>query len=478
MRGKSLWRFALILFFLWSGCSKEDNYSDVDGLVPTIELGTENIKTEAGRGFVITAKVADSDGLKSIHLLNQDIYLDKTIDLTKDSTIFEYDLNYLFTTQRSLEGDSFPVSIEVTDLGGRSTSATILVTMDGDFVSPVFTISPDDEVTVLLKAETRLNVKFTVEDDKALDRVSIAIPEIDYTREVTTFSNSGKTLDFNESITLPSELASYNLSIVATDRGGLETTKSSLINVSEMPDFPKMYLVDVDDPAKLNSDLFGVPVLIEHTGEYTYKARYYSEAAGTEIRFAPQKTDFSPICFGKDPENMDLLTDDPNVSLPISLPERGYYQIDFNVKTGVYSFNTYVPTDTPVAIGSDMYLDSSRPAEGTIPLQIGLVGSGIPGAGNWNTAEPLVLTQDSENPYLFSVEMDLEAGAELGFIIQTKHSWGWWPEPYWRWDRANDPEANISNGGENPGTWTVSRSGRYMFKFDSHLKRSKFYPID
>ena len=95
MRGKSLWRFALILFFLWSGCSKEDNYSDVDGLVPTIELGTENIKTEAGRGFVITAKVADSDGLKSIHLLNQDIYLDKTIDLTKDSTIFEYDLNYL-----------------------------------------------------------------------------------------------------------------------------------------------------------------------------------------------------------------------------------------------------------------------------------------------------------------------------------------------------------------------------------------------
>ena len=155
MRGKSLWRFALILFFLWSGCSKEDNYSDVDGLVPTIELGTENIKTEAGRGFVITAKVADSDGLKSIHLLNQDIYLDKTIDLTKDSTIFEYDLNYLFTTQRSLEGDSFPVSIEVTDLGGRSTSATILVTMDGDFVSPVFTISPDDEVTVLLKAETR-----------------------------------------------------------------------------------------------------------------------------------------------------------------------------------------------------------------------------------------------------------------------------------------------------------------------------------
>jgi hypothetical protein len=450
----------------------------VDGLAPVIELGSENIKTEPGREFVITAKIADKDGLKSIRLLNENIYLDKTIDLTRDSTIFSYNLNYKFTTQRSLEGDSFPVNVEVTDLGGRSTVATIQVTMDGDFVSPVFTISPDNELTVLLKAETRLNVKFTVEDDKALSMVSIVIPEINYTREVTTFTNDERTLDFNEAISLPSELASYQLTITATDKGGLETTKNSVITVSEMPDFPKMYLVDVDAPEKLNSDLFGLPMLIEHTGEFTYKARYYSEAAGTEIRFVPQKTDFSPICFGKDPENTNLLTDDPNVSLPIVLSAKGYYQIEFNVKTGAYNVSTYTPTDTPVAIGSDMYLDSTRPEEGTIPLQIGLVGSGIPGAGNWSPAEPLILAQDSENPYLFSVEMDLEAGDELGFIIQTQHSWGWWPEPYWRWDRADDPEANVANGGENPGSWKVSKTGRYVFKFDSHLKRSKFYPID
>ena len=478
MRSKNLWRFLLILFFLWSGCSDDDDYSDVDGLAPIITLETENIKTEPGREFVITANVADQDGLKSIRLSNQDIFLDKTIDLTKDSTILNYNLNYKFTTQPTLEGDSFPVDIAVTDLGGRSATARILVTMDGDFVNPVFTISPDDEVTVLLKTETRLNVKFTVTDDKALGQVFIEIPEISYTREVNEFTNSGKTLDFNEAITLPSELAAYHLSITAIDKSGLETTKSSLITVSEMPDFPKMYLVDVDDPAKLNSDLFGIPMLIEHTGEFTYQAHYYSEAAGTEIRFAPQKTDFSPICFGIDPENTELLTDDPNVSLPIVLPAKGYYEIDFNVKTGTYAFRAYTPTDVPVAIGSDMYLDATHPEEGTIPLQIGLVGNGVPGAGNWDPASPLILTQDSENPYLFSVEMDLEAGDELGFIIQTKHSWGWWPEPYWRWDRADDPEANVANGGENPGNWTVSQTGRYIFKFDTHLKRAKFYPID
>lgn len=478
MKVKSLWRLSLLLFFFWGGCSDDEHYSDVDGLAPTVELATANIKTEPGREFVISATIVDRDGIKSIHLVNQDIYLDKTIDLTKDSLVTEYDLSYKFTTKSSLEGDSFPITVEVTDLGGRVTTTSVLVTMDGDFVNPTFLVSPDSEMTVLLKTETRLNVKFTVQDDKALDVVSVEIPEINYSREVSEFTNSGKTLDFNEPISLPSTLASYNLTITATDKAGLETTKTSLITVSEMPDFPKMYLIDVADASKLNSDIFGIPMLIQHTGEFSYQARYYSEAAGTEIRFAPQKTDFSPICFGKDPANTDVLTDDPNVSLPIVLPAKGYYQINFNVKTGVYSVATYTPTDTPIAIGSDMYLDGSRPGEGSIPLQIGLVGSGIPGAGSWNTAQPLILTQSSENPYLFSVEMTLTAGAQLGFIIQTQHSWGWWPEPYWRWDRANDPESNVANGGENPGTWTASKAGRYLFKFDSHLKRSKFYPID
>ena len=70
-----------------------------------------------------------------------------------------------------------------------------------------------------------------------------------------------------------------------------------------MPDFPKMYLADVATVEELNSDIFGVPMVINHTGEYQYRARYYNKAAGTEIFFLPQKTDFTPICFGLDPED-------------------------------------------------------------------------------------------------------------------------------------------------------------------------------
>lgn len=460
MKTKKYLSLLLVLLFFLSGCSDDDKFTDVDGLPPTIVLGSSNIKTEPGRAFIIKAKVEDKDGLQSINLRNATFHLDKTIDLTlADSVTYLFDLNYEFETHKDLEGDSFNLDITVTDLGGRSVKETVLVTMDGDFTNPVFTIAPDAAVTVLLKTETRLNVKFTVEDDKALDLVTIKIPELNYTKEITTFTNSGKTLEFNDPIALPSIVASYNLSILAQDKSGLQTEKNSVITVSEMPDFSKMYLIDVTNASQLNSDIFGIPMLIEHTGAYTYRARYYSEAAGTEVRFAPQKTDFSPICFGKDPVNGAVLTDDPNVSLPIILPAKGYYEIIFNVKTGVYSVSSLTVS----------------PAVET--YNIGLVGSGVPGIDTtWDSRYGLKLKQDTENKYLYYAEMSLVANSEIEFIIQTLGES--WPQPFWRWDRGEDPEINIANGGENPAKWKVKTSGKYMFKFDSYLKRSKFYPIN
>ena len=55
------------------------------------------------------------------------------------------------------------------------------------------------------------------------------------------------------------------------DNLGNVTSTNSVINVSELPDFQKMYLADVETAAELTSDLYGVPMLIERTGEYQYK---------------------------------------------------------------------------------------------------------------------------------------------------------------------------------------------------------------
>jgi hypothetical protein len=463
----------LLSLFLLSSCEKDDDFIDVDGLPPGLITETEKIATEPGREFIIKAKITDNDGIRSVNLKNSDFHLNKTIDLTLDGIIHEYDLNYKFKVPADIKGDQFPLEITVTDLGGRTSTSTVIVSMDGDFDAPVFTVSPDQEITVLLKPSTRLNVKFNVEDNKALDVVKVSIPELNYEKEVRV---EGKSLSFIEGINLPAAVAAYTLQLKATDKAGLSTEKQSIIRVSEMPDFPKMYLSDVDDAALLNSDVFGRPMLIERTAPFTYRARYYAEKAGVELRFLPQKTDFAPIAFGIDPENSKVLTDDPEISKPIVLGSKGYYEITFNVKSGEYHVGTYTPADKPLAIGTPMLLDPTRPGEGSIPLQIGLVGAGLPDAGNWNPAEPLILTQDSENKFLFTAEMNLTAGTVVEFIISAQHSWGWWPEPFWRWDRSNDPESNVSNGGENPGKWTIKTSGRYVFKFDTHLKRSQFFP--
>lgn len=475
--GAMLWAFSTLLVSM--GCSDDSNdFKDVDGQVPSVSLTTTHVQTEAGREFTIKGTVEDKDGIRSIRLQNSDLELDKTIDLVTlyEELLYTYELSYKFKTPKTLTGDSFSLLITVTDVGGRTVESTVLVTMDGDFTIPVFTAVPDAAITVLIKENTKLNLRFTVEDDKALDYVEVDIPELKFNRKVEV---TGKTLSFSEFIDLPSEAATYNLTITAVDKFQLETVKKSVITVSDMPDFPKMYLSDIKEVSQLNSDLFGIPMLIERTEAYTYKARYYSEAAGTEIYFIPQKTDFSPICFGINPDDKTLLTDEPELSLPIILENIGYYEIDFNVKTGEYSVIPYVLTDEPVKIGSDVYLDSSRPGEGTMKLQLCLAGTGFPDYESWSTSNGVPLTLSSTNPYLFSAEVRLVAGETVEFTISARHDWGWWPEPYWRFsgDENTAWDKNVKNGGSNPKI-TVTTSGMYMFKFDTHLLRSKLYPIN
>ncbi len=484
MKTKKCISLLLILLFLLNGCSDDDGYSDVDGLPPTIVMGSSNIKTEPGREITIKAKVEDKDGLRSINLKNAAFNLDKTIDLTLDSIVYSFDLNYKYKIVKGLEGDNFQLDVTATDRGGRTTTETVLVTMDGDFTNPVFTVSPDAAISVLLKTETRLNVKFTAEDDKALDLVTINIPEINYSREITTFTNSGKTLEFNDPITLPSAVATYNLTLKAVDKAGLETSKTSVITVSEMPDFPKMYLADVATVAELNSDVFGVPMRIERTAAYEYKANYYCQKAGTEIFFLPQKSDFTPICFGIDPADNTKLTDDPDIAEPIVLTQANvYYEITFNVKTAIYKVKTYAIADA---------IDPVPHKFGSISLDTW--GDG----GSWlqefyfgymtsNPREVSRFTQDATNPHLYYLAnpLSLEAGQKMNFVFHNWHSDGWWNYCSWRVDNSDEPEIfnyygdyknpawTKPNGADNWAKPTVKQTGSYKLYFDAHLGRAK-----
>ena len=272
---------ALLSLALWTtGCSDDDGYPDVDGQSPTMTLATEHIESGAGHRFTIEGTLADKDGIASVSLQCADLHLNKTIDLIEiyGAPQETYDLSYYFDISRDEIGERFTVKVTVTDVGGRSVSQDVLVTMDGDFAAPAFTVAPDAAVTVLIKNETKFNLNFTVTDDRILDYVIINIPGIEGFDNRRLDANGKSSLSFAEKIILPNEVQSYNLTMLAVDAKGNETTATSVISVSEMPDFPKMYLADVKTVAELNSDVFGVPMLINHTGEFQYRARYYNKA--------------------------------------------------------------------------------------------------------------------------------------------------------------------------------------------------------
>ena len=489
-----------------TGCSDENGYADVDGESPVAVLKTDHIQSGAGHDFTIEGTLTDADGISAIKLQCADLYLNKTIDLIEiyGEPQTSYDLSYKFSISRDEVGEQFTVKVTVVDVGGRETSQDVLITMDGDFENPVFSLAPDKAITVLMKADRnpQYTLNFTVTDDRKLDYTTIEIPELTGFETRTVSAEGQSSLTFKEVIVFPNVSQVYTINLAAYDAVGNSVTTTCSLTVSEMPDFEKMYLADVATDEELNSDVFGVPMVINHTGEYQYKARYYNKAAGTEIFFLPQKTSFTPICFGLDPEDSNKLTDDPELAKPIVLDTPNvYYEIDINVKQSTYSIKTYSVTEATDPINYEYGQLCDMPRNEGEPQFNFYIGWGD---SPQNAGEHLFV-QDANNPHLFyypatGSTWSLQSGEEMNFIISNYHPNGYWDQVEWRCDNSTDIEkfgyfskANNVNPnweGTNHQWWdgssvqdnwmkpVVTNGGNYRFEFDAHLGRGKIVPAN
>lgn len=489
-----------------TGCSDENGYADVDGESPIAVLKTDHIQSGAGHDFTIEGTLTDADGISVIKLECADLYLNKTIDLIEiyGEPQTSYDLSYKFSISRDEVGEQFTVKVTVVDVGGRETSQDVLITMDGDFENPVFSLAPDKAITVLMKADRnpQYTLNFTVTDDRKLDYATIEIPELTGFETRTVSAEGQSSLTFKEVIVFPNVSQVYTINLAAYDAVGNSVTTTCSLTVSEMPDFEKMYLADVATDEELNSDVFGVPMVINHTGEYQYKARYYNKAAGTEIFFLPQKTSFTPICFGLDPEDSNKLTDDPELAKPIVLDTPNvYYEIDINVKQSTYSIKTYSVTEATDPINYEYGQLCDMPRNEGEPQFNFYIGWGD---SPQNAGEHLFV-QDANNPHLFyypatGTTWSLQSGEEMNFIISNYHPNGYWDQVEWRCDNSTDIEkfgyfskANNVNPnweGTNRQWWdgssvqdnwmkpVVTNGGNYRFEFDAHLGRGKIVPAN
>ncbi len=442
-----------------SSCSDDNSWPDVDGAAPIVSLNGVEVHIEPGMNISIKGTLTDADGITSVHLYSPGLYLDKTIDLVaiygKPQT--EYTLDYNVQSERHEEGEEFVITITVTDAGGRQTMQKFNATLDGDFTAPFFTIKPDENLTVLIKEKTLLKLNFEVEDNRTIDYATIDLKKIVDGNETSmpgypqTLKGDGKTLVFQEAIEVPSESATYKAYISAFDAdygdGAHEVTAVSTITVQELPDFDVMYLADVNTEADLNADVFGVPVAMDHIGEYQYRVRYYNVNAGTQICFIPQKGSFGPICFAPSKDNASELGDELDQENKIVLDKANtYYLFEINTLKRSYSVSSYPVSDaiSPVShmvYGGDYLWTWSDNWVGGDWMQEFYFG---PATGPGNVIK---MEQDSKNPNLYTLEWNVTSSTffeedhpeRFRFVIHNWHSHGWWNYASWRVDDSGDP---------------------------------------
>ena len=483
--GAAIWTFLSAAAF-FSGCSDDDAYKDVDGQSPTLELTSDHVRTLTGYEFKIAGKITDKDGIRSIQLKCSELYLDKMIDLSSiySEPLYEYDLNYGFTIPAKTEGDSFTVKVAVTDLGGRVSENNVLITMDGDYTKPILSPSTglfSTDINIVLSEGTSKKFKFTAKDegesDRGLGYLELRVPDLDILERVEMEEKKIKNGTLECTVTFPSDkTGTYPLTICAADWLGNITEKEYTVLVSKVEDYKNLYLVDfegTDNTLLTGDDIWGIPMPIERTANFTYKARYYSAAPDTPIRFVSSKLNFN-VCFGDDKNAPGKLTGISEDVQPIILPEKGYYEIVMNTEEGTYAVKKYIPDNEPLIEGSDQI--AYNPDDGgreEYKFKLGLVGDGFDGAPGWNdnpTSKVYSLTQDTDNPYIFTAELVFSKAAYLDCTITPYHPWGWWESPSWRFDGANErfvPGDAVQNSKKY-----VSK-GTYTFVFDTHLCQSK-----
>jgi len=462
LHGAALWTF-LFATTLATGCSDDNDYKDVDGQKPTLELASEHVRTLNGYEFKIAGKVADKDGIRSIRLQSPDLYLDKTIDLVAlyPETLYEYDLNYGFTIPEETEGDEFTVKVTVTDLGGRTMESNVLITMDGDYTEPeIISTSFPDNIKIVLSEDNPMTFRFTAEDNKGLAYLELGIPDLNISERVDLEGEGITQGTFEKAITFPSDgIGAYIMTIRAVDAFNNITEKDYTMLISQTKDYNNMYLVDFegyDDTALTDGDLWGVPMPIEHSGMYEYKARYYSAAENTPVRFVANKGNFN-ICFGEDKNNPGQLTNLQENIQPIILPKIGYYEIIFNIETQKYTVTAYKPSEEPYS------------------GQFGLAGDNWVGTNGWNSSDPRpVLDRDTDNPYLYTTTLTFDASHNSFNCTLTAVGPGW-PSPSWRFvNGGNGVDEHFCIGDAEPnGARYNIPAGKYTFIFDTHLVQSK-----
>lgn len=323
---------------------------------------------------------------------------------------------------------------------------------------PAETISFSEMTDLIIDSTGKtVNVKAKIKSKEGLQKVEVIYQPWNVSTTLTSFANP-ESYSLSEPVLIPlnAALKIHSIVIRATDKKGVTNFTEVKIGLQDL-NFSKLYMADVPDAASLNSDLFGIPVVMDKIGSHTFQLIYYARNANTKVRFIPDKTKFTPVAIGKDPANEQKLITDGTKSIPVELGERGYYKINVNTLLLTYSVEKFTPSGTSVN-------------------EVAIVGRGFydfPDM-NWQNTLPdiILLDKDPVNPFLFTKQIKL--GTPPGqsyntsqFILTTNNGW----TNFWRFDDGLNPELAVFNGGTNTDIPITSTPVNYLFIFDTFTGR-------
>lgn len=302
-----------------------------------------------------------------------------------------------------------------------------------------------------------ITAKANISSANDLQKVEIIYQPWNIAKTISTFA-APKSFKLSEPIAIPANavLKIHSIAIKATDKNGGSNFTEVKIGLQDL-NYNKLYMADVADAASLNADLFGVPMVMDKTGSHTFQLVYYARTANVKVRFVPDKTTFSPVAIGIDPNNAQKLITTGSQSLPIPLGDKGYYRITVNTLLLTYKVENFNPTGTPVS-------------------QVAIVGRGFHDFPNmnWQNILPdlILMDKDPVNKHLFTktVKLGIPAGQSYNtaqFIFTTNNGW----TNFWRFDIASGPELAVYNGGVNAELPITATPVTYLFVFDSYTGR-------
>lgn len=425
---------------------KEEQYS-YDTNAPLISLEKESDQWVPGREYTISANIKDDTGLKNILIKNDDLILDESINFGR-GLVKDFNLTYPFDVPENLpESGSYEIKIAAVDVAGNISDVCMKLSLDGDIDAPVFVTAPQKRVDLVSKPDLIYKFEFDLKDNKGLNEFTIECKELNINE---TIDLGGQRICSMEKEFSFITVGTYNFVFTITDHSGLVTSTETTVIVDEMPDFQEMYLADVFTVAELNSDVFGVPVIMDKISSHTYELKYYSDKENKEILFIPQHDDFSPHCFGFNDEDKLTYAESLEGLKKIILSNVGYYNIVINVKDRTFNAELITP-DMP----KESYLC--------------IASSNFDGRPNWNLDYQMNINENN-----YEVSDTFTANEEAQFCVTTT-GWAkvWTPYP------SNGPQVVFKErvNSSDSNYWLPS-AGKYEFMFDYFTGRAVLKKIN